>query len=310
MILDEVEVLPRRPALAELRPVRAGRPGARRARRRRPALRPADQAGLPARGRPGAVVRGRGRHLVRTWLERPVEERGHMRTYTIRDVVGAGADTRLVVDIVLHDDDGTVRPDPALAWAAQATVGDRLVAMAPRKGMTYGGIEFAPGDGRPAAARRRRDRGAGDRRHPARPARATPWARPCSRCRRATTCRSWRLPRVSTCVWLPRDGARSARWLARGGPRAARVRRRCAVEVADDEVDPDLWETPAYSSSGEDVDAPTTRSATTSTTCTSGSPVSPRSSPGCGGCWSRTSGSTGARWPSWATGGVGVSMAS
>jgi NADPH-dependent ferric siderophore reductase len=26
--------------------------------------------------------------------------------------------------------------------------------------------------------------------------------------------------------------------------------------VADTEVDPDLWETPAYSSSGEDIDAP------------------------------------------------------
>ena len=32
-----------------------------------------------------------------------------MRTYTIRDVVGSGADTRLVVDIVLHDDHGDGR---------------------------------------------------------------------------------------------------------------------------------------------------------------------------------------------------------
>ena len=28
------------------------------------------------------------------------------------------------------------------------------------------------------------------------------------------------------------------------------------LQVADEEVDPDLWETPAYSSSGEDVDQP------------------------------------------------------
>src|SRR3989337_127543 len=28
-----------------------------------------------------------------TWLQRPVEERGHMRTYTVRDVVGSGEDT-------------------------------------------------------------------------------------------------------------------------------------------------------------------------------------------------------------------------
>ena len=33
-----------------------------------------------------------------TWIEIPEDERGSMRTYTIRDVVGEGADTRLVVD--------------------------------------------------------------------------------------------------------------------------------------------------------------------------------------------------------------------
>src|SRR5215510_9741927 len=31
-----------------------------------------------------------------TWLALPEEERGHMRTYTVRDVVGAAAGTRLV----------------------------------------------------------------------------------------------------------------------------------------------------------------------------------------------------------------------
>src|SRR6478609_11916996 len=38
------------------------------------------------------------------WLSRPEAERGHMRTYTVRDVVGEGEDTRLVVDIVVHED--------------------------------------------------------------------------------------------------------------------------------------------------------------------------------------------------------------
>ena len=37
-----------------------------------------------------------------TWLERPASERGHMRTYTIRDVRGSGEMTTLVVDMVLH----------------------------------------------------------------------------------------------------------------------------------------------------------------------------------------------------------------
>ena len=39
-----------------------------------------------------------------TWLAIPEAERGDMRTYTIRAVRGEGAATRMVVDIVLHDD--------------------------------------------------------------------------------------------------------------------------------------------------------------------------------------------------------------
>ena len=64
-----------------------------------------------------------------TWLSRPEEERGHMRTYTIRDVVGEGVDTRLVVDIVVHPDDhGDL--GPGCDWAARARVGDQLVVLA------------------------------------------------------------------------------------------------------------------------------------------------------------------------------------
>ena len=48
-----------------------------------------------------------------------------MRTYTVREVRGEGADTRLVVDFVLHLAEGAT--GPGSAWAAQATVGDRLV---------------------------------------------------------------------------------------------------------------------------------------------------------------------------------------
>src|SRR4051794_30483781 len=40
-----------------------------------------------------------------TWIEIPEDERGSMRTYTIRDVVGEGTDdARLVVDIVVHEE--------------------------------------------------------------------------------------------------------------------------------------------------------------------------------------------------------------
>ena len=81
-----------------------------------------------------------------TWLARPEEERGHMRTYTVREVRGSGADTRLVVDLVLHLADGAT--GPGSRWAAAAVVGDRVVVMAPRRGEPFGGIEFAPGDAR------------------------------------------------------------------------------------------------------------------------------------------------------------------
>src|SRR6478609_2597174 len=57
-----------------------------------------------------------------TWLARPEGERGHMRTYTVREVRGEGLDTRLVVDIVVHADDHG-EPGPGCAWAARAAVG-------------------------------------------------------------------------------------------------------------------------------------------------------------------------------------------
>ena len=80
-----------------------------------------------------------------TWLERSAAERGHMRTYTIRDVRGSGEQTTLVVDIVLHLEGDAV--GPGSTWASQAGVGDRIVLLAPRRGFPYGGIEFAPAPG-------------------------------------------------------------------------------------------------------------------------------------------------------------------
>ena len=187
-----------------------------------------------------------------TWIERPVEERGHMRTYTIRDVVGTGADTRLVVDIVLHDDHGDGEAGPGSAWAAQAKVGDRLVTMAPRRGYEYGGIEFAPGDADrimlvgdetalPAIAGIVRDL----------PADAVGTALvevPLS-----ADVQELAGPDGVEMVWLPRDGAPLGSLV-----HSAALERLGAVpvpvEVNDDEVDPDLWETPVFSSSGEAIE--------------------------------------------------------
>jgi len=186
-----------------------------------------------------------------TWLERPVEERGHMRTYTVRDVVGSGANTRLVIDIVLHDDHGDGQAGPGSRWAARASVGDRVVVLAPRRGTPYGGIEFVPGDaGRvllagdetavPAIAGILRDL-------PPDAVGAALLEVPLS-----ADVQELDAPPGVEVLWLPRDGAPLGSLLhataveSLGGVPVS-------VQVADDEVDPDLWETPGYSSSGEEV---------------------------------------------------------
>ena len=66
-----------------------------------------------------------------TWMEIPEHERGSMRTYTVRDVVGEGTDTRLVVDIVVHEadhgggheDGGHPLDGAGNRWALQARAG-------------------------------------------------------------------------------------------------------------------------------------------------------------------------------------------
>lgn len=187
-----------------------------------------------------------------TWLSRPVEERGHMRTYTVRDVVGSAEDTRLVVDIVLHDDDPEHGPaGPGSTWAARASAGDRLVVMAPRRGREYGGIEFTPGDaGRlllvgdetavPAISGILRD------------LKPDTVGTALLEVPLSADVQGLEAPAGVEVVWLPRDGRPlgslvHAAALERLG--AAPVE----VLVSDDEVDPDLWETPSYSSSGEEV---------------------------------------------------------
>lgn len=70
----------------------------------------------------------------------PVDQRGAVRTYTIRDVRGEGADTRLVVDVVLHPG----AHGPGSDWAASARVGDEAMVCVPRRGEPFGGIEWNP----------------------------------------------------------------------------------------------------------------------------------------------------------------------
>jgi NADPH-dependent ferric siderophore reductase len=188
-----------------------------------------------------------------SWLALPEEERGHMRTYTVRDVVGAGVDTRLVVDIVVHDDDHG-QPGPGCAWAARARVGDRVVIMAPRRGQFYGGIEFVPGTASRLLL-------VGD--ETAVPAICAILAQLPADAQGAAFLEvptaadvlTVRHPEGVEVTWLPRDGAAHGEALH---PSVLEHLGVGAVPVGEpDEVDPDLWETPTYSSSGEDVEAAT-----------------------------------------------------
>jgi len=183
-----------------------------------------------------------------TWMDIPAEERGHMRTYTVRDVRGVDEHTRLVVDLVLHLAEGAT--GPGSAWAAQATVGDRLVVVAPRRGLPFGGIEFNPGIARhlllaadetavPAVCSILEDlppsaRGAAYLEVP-----------------ESGDVQEQEHPDGVEVVWLPREGAPLgsrlyAAVLARLGSSAEPV-------AEPEDVDPDLWETPTYSSSGDEL---------------------------------------------------------
>lgn len=81
------------------------------------------------------------------WRTLPEAERGHMRTYSVRDVVGEGDARRLVVDMVRHDSPGL--SGPGGTWACSAEVGAEVIVLAPRRGKEFGGIEFAPPAGHP-----------------------------------------------------------------------------------------------------------------------------------------------------------------
>ena len=175
-----------------------------------------------------------------------------MRTYTIRDVRGSGEQTTFVVDMVLHLEGDLV--GPGSTWASQAAPGDRIVVLGAASRLPLRRDRVRPGAGRgPAAGRATR-----------RPCRRS--ARCSSSCPRTPAARSFlevpvaadvqdvRRPAGVDVVWLAREGdelgvgLHDAVVAHLGHPQLA-----AAVEVAPDEVDPDLWETPSYSSSGEEV---------------------------------------------------------
>jgi NADPH-dependent ferric siderophore reductase len=167
----------------------------------------------------------------------PEQERGHVRTYTIRDVRGVGTDTAIVVDFVLHPGSH----GPGSAWAAGAAVGDEVLVVVPRRGELFGGIEWAPPDlGRLLIV-------ADETAVPA--VCSILGSLPDGACGTAylevpvaDDVQPVRAPAGVEVRWLPRNGA----------PFGSRVLAAVHAAGADgDEVDPELWETPMYSSSGE-----------------------------------------------------------
>jgi NADPH-dependent ferric siderophore reductase len=185
------------------------------------------------------------------WRALPEHERGAMRTYSVRDLLGEGTDRRLVVDLVLHLVPGAT--GPASAWATSAAVGDRVIVIGPHRSATDGGgIEFAPGDAERILL-------AGD--ETAVPAIARILADlPADACGdvflevpHAHDATDLVAPAGVTVRWLPRHGdAVGARLVPRVvehfGGRALGTR---IEPAADDEV----WETPTHSSSGEGIAA-------------------------------------------------------
>lgn len=80
-----------------------------------------------------------------SYLSVPEEERGSMRTYSVRELrVADDGGTEVDIDFVLHLEPGLT--GPASRWASAAAVGQELWLVGPRRGVVaHGGAEYAPG---------------------------------------------------------------------------------------------------------------------------------------------------------------------
>jgi NADPH-dependent ferric siderophore reductase len=191
-----------------------------------------------------------------TWLSAPDEVRSPMRTYTIRDIVGDGDDVRLVVDLVVHEDEGHGQ-GPACRWALAARPGDVVQVIAPHRLTEYGGTEFDPAERRhllligdetavPAIARILADLRPG---HTVEVFAEVPTH---------DDIPDLRVPPDVEIRWLPRNDDACGRRLVQevrrhlGLPPSTEFE---ALAELPSNLDMDVWETPRYSAAGEDVEA-------------------------------------------------------
>ncbi len=192
------------------------------------------------------------------WMGAPDEVRSPMRTYTIRDIVRDGADVRLVVDFVVHEDpqDGGHGLGPACRWALEAKPGDVIQVIVPHRLGEYCGTEFDPAERRhllligdetavPALSRILADLGPG-----------------------YTGEVFVEVPSSADILDLPAPSGFETQWFTRNGGEYGRrlvqeVRRHLGLppsaefEALPDlpsDLDIDVWETPRYSSAGEDLE--------------------------------------------------------
>ncbi len=199
-----------------------------------------------------------------SYLAVPEEERGSMRTYSVRELIETDAGTELVVDFVLHLEPGLT--GPASTWASTAQPGQPVFIVGPRRGVpasAHGGAEYRPGDASsvllagdetaaPAIARILEDA--------PRDLRGTAFIEVPT----ASDILSIDAPAGVEVTWLPRAAgelhgtALIPAVLAHLGDAHARG----SVEVRDIDGEELLWETPVYSGLGEEIaatDAPADR---------------------------------------------------
>lgn len=189
------------------------------------------------------------------WMAMPEETRSPMRTYTVRDVLAEDGVRILVVDMVVHEHGPQ---GPACRWALAARPGDAVQVIAPhRSSREYGGTEFAPGKHRdlllvadetalPALTRIIADIAPNFTGHAFVEVPST------------EDILVFDVPGNIEVTWLARDDAEHGRRLVE------EVRRFLGLDVLDstappaelpNDLDVEVWETPRYSSSGEDVEA-------------------------------------------------------
>lgn len=185
------------------------------------------------------------------WLSLPEDERGSIRTYSIRELRIDEAGTRLVVDFVLHLAPGLT--GPASLWASHAEPGDELLVLGPRRGRAGGGgIEYAPGDASAVLL-------AGDETAAPAIARILEDADPGLR-----GIAFIEVPEAADALPIAAPAGVSVRWLAREGRRPGEalipavlehLGAAAEVEIRDVETEDLLWETPVYSGLGEELSA-------------------------------------------------------